>query len=105
MKKIESAHDVFWLARYAHNTLDPLIKAAKQYDPSIWFKTELVFGRVTTWNPTGFEVNIAAHWDGPLMFLHELGLTTKAQVDKVAAKVQEFIDAEQAKPLETAIPA
>lgn len=95
--KIETAHDVFWLARYAHNTIHPLIKAAQQYDPSIRLGIELRFEEKFTWLPNGACLNIISHWDGRLMFLHENWLTSKTQVDKAAAKVQEFIDAEQAK--------
>ena len=95
--KIESAHDVFWLARYAHNTIDPLIKAAQQYDPSISLNVGMDFAHDKSPFTKEFSVAVTAHWERPLMFLQSYGLTTTAQIDRVAATVQEFIDAEQAK--------
>ena len=36
-------HDVFWLARYAHNTLAPLFAEVKAIEPSLRFSIELAF--------------------------------------------------------------
>ena len=94
MNKIESAHDVFWLARYAHNTLDPLFKAARQYEPSLYLVMQMNFSGATL---TENSVSVFGHWDRDRMFLYAPTLRTTAGVDKAAAKVQKFIDTEQAK--------
>lgn len=95
---MSNPNDIFWLARYAHNTVAPLIAEAQQYEKSISFKIELRFASADGSYPKTDAVNVLGFWerDRPLMFLHENGLTTKEAVDKVAAKVQEFINAEQA---------
>lgn len=98
MKKIASAHDVFWLARYAHNTLEPLITAAKQYDPTIQWSIELVFADKDSHFAKDNHIDLKAHWkrDRPIMLFQSTHRHTKADVDAVAALVQAFIDAEQA---------
>jgi hypothetical protein len=98
VKTIESAHDVFWLARYAHNTLDPLVKAAKQYDPTIQWSIELVFADKDSHFAKDNHIDLKAHWkrDRPIMLFQSTHRYTKADVDAVAAKVQAFIDAQQA---------
>lgn len=92
----QNPNDTFWLARHAHNVLSPLIEAARQYEPSIFFSIELNFDVERTYRHAGSYLDIIAHWDRDGMFLHENSITTNAQVDAVAAKVQAFIDAEQA---------
>ena len=91
-------NDTFWLARYAHNTLAPLIEAAKQYEPSISLHIELTFDIERSYRAAGSFLTVRAHWDRkqPLMLLRTSDLTTKEGVDKVAAEVQKFIDTEQA---------
>ena len=92
----QNPNDTFWLARYAHNTLAPLIEAARQYEPEIHYSIQVTFDVEQTYRAAGSYLAIHAHWTRPLMLLHESNLTTKADVDKAAAKVQTFIDAEQA---------
>jgi hypothetical protein len=96
VKRAVSAHDVFWLARYAHNTLDPLFKAARQYDPTIHFILNLNFAAD---HPVykADSLGIYGHWAGDGMFIYRPRMSTTAEVQAVAAWVQEFIDAEQAK--------
>jgi hypothetical protein len=99
MNKIESAHDVFWLARYAHNTLDPLFKAAKQYDPTIQWSIELTFADKDSQYAKSNHVTLRAHWarEQPIMLFQVPHLYDKGGVDGAAAKLQAWIDAEQAK--------
>lgn len=95
MKKIESAHDVFWLARHTHNVLAPLFKEARQYDPKIHFIINLNFQAE---HPVYKEdsVGVLAHWDKDDMFIYRPRLSTTGDVAKVAAHIQEFINTEQA---------
>lgn len=95
--KIETAHDVFWLARYAHNTLDPLFKAARQYEQGLYPRIEMDFCSTNAPYHGYPHITVTSHWKRPGMFLQEICLTTKADVDRAAAKLQAFIDAEQAK--------
>jgi hypothetical protein len=110
VKKIASAHDVFWLARHAHNTLDPLFKEARQSEPTIHFILNLNFAAE---HPVykADSLGIMGHWDKEGMFIFQPRLHTPEDVAKVAAKIQEFICSEQAatvatlQPLEVGIPA
>lgn len=92
-----TAHDIFFLARMAHNTLDPLFKAARQYEPSVFPRIEMDFGGTDGPYHGYHHITIVSHWKREGMFLQSVALTSKDDIDKVAAKVQVFIDAEQAK--------
>lgn len=94
MKKIGSAHDVFWLARHAHNILDPLFREARQFDSTIHFILNLNFADEHPVYKSN-SVGVYAHWAKEGMFIYQPHLYTTADVDKVAAKVQEFICSEQ----------
>lgn len=80
-------NEVFWLARYAHNTLAPLFKEAQAIEPSIKYTIEMHF-----YNPevrfTG-SIGVYAHWDRPGMFLHTLSQKSKADIDTVARSLRE----------------
>lgn len=89
-------NDTFWLARHAHNVLAPLIEAARQYEPSIHYTLILGFDTEKSFRHAGSFLDIIAHWGRTGMFLYDTNLTTKERVARVAAKVQAFIDTEQA---------
>lgn len=99
--KIESAHDVFWLARYAHNTIDPLITAAQQYDPSATLEIQMSFCHADSphFGQSHLTIIVRAKSQPNRIMAYSTSrlITTPEQVDAEAAKVQEFIDAEQAK--------
>ena len=99
--KIESAHDVFWLARYAHNTIAPLITAAQQYDPSATLEIQMGFYHADSpyFGQHHLTIAVRAKSQPNQIMAFSTGrlVATTAQVDAEAAKVQEFIDAEQAK--------
>ena len=92
-----SGHDVFWLARHAHNVLDPLIKVAQTYEPSIIFKIEMRFDCIGGNNkPLSNAVEVMAHWDrGGMFFMSEL-LRDKSGLDRWAKFIRDFCDKEQA---------
>ena len=99
--KIESAHDVFWLARYAHNTIDPLITAAQQYDPSATLEIQMGFYHADSpyFGQPHLTIAVRAKSQPNQIMAYSTGrlVATTAQVDAEATKVQAFIDAEQAK--------
>jgi hypothetical protein len=97
VNKIETAHDVFWLARHAHNTLAPLITAAQQYEPSINLHIEMNFCDANSPFSKNNSIGVDSHWKRGGMFHQGIQITTQAQIARIAAKVQDFIDAEQAK--------
>lgn len=88
--KTNTDHEVFWLARYTHNTLAPLIAEAKAIEPSIRLSIELAFA-----NPskpfTHGHVNVYAHWDRDKMFLYDMRHRTKVDIDKLADQVKDKI--------------
>lgn len=91
-----NAHEVFWLARYAHNTLAPLIKAAQQYEPSIRLSIVSRFDSQASNQAIDNSIEAVAHWGRPGMFFMSGVIRDKNQLAHWAAKVQTFIDTEQA---------
>ncbi len=85
-------HDVFWLARYAHNTLAPLMDEAKAIEPSIQFHLELAFADADSKFQQDNHVNFLSHWGRDGMFLQTWHHRTKADIDKLAEQVRAKID-------------
>lgn len=92
----QNPNDTFFLARYAHNVLAPLFETARQYEPSLRYQFHLNFDIARSYSDAGSYLDILVHWDRDGMFLTAYNRTTEADVDKVAAEVQKFIDTEQA---------
>jgi hypothetical protein len=82
-----SSHDIFWLARYAHNKTAPLIEQAKAIEPSIMFSIHITFADEGTVYD-GNNIGIYSHWDRDGMFQYSTWLRTKADVDRFVAKVE-----------------
>jgi len=92
-------HEVFWLARYAHNVIAPIVAEARKYEPSTQFDIEMSFcnedspfhkaNHVTVWVRAKGQPNDHV--------AHETVTTTRAQVDALAVRVQEFIGIRQTK--------
>lgn len=93
----QNPNRMFWLARYAHNTLDPLLKQAKEFEPSLHWTIELNFADQDSRHYKYNFININAFWSRDGMFLYETHLVLSENVDRVARKVQAFIDKESAK--------
>lgn len=98
----DNPNDTFWLARYAHNQLAPLIAQAKAAEPSLTLIIQLTFADTESVYE-GNSINVYSHWDREGMFQYVTWLRTTAEVDKLAAKVAD--DVANLKPLETGIPA
>lgn len=85
-------HEVFWLARYAHNTLAPLFAEVKTLEPSIRFSIEMVFANPDRSHTEG-SIEVRGHWDrrDPVMFLQRGHLSAKADIDQLAEVVKDKI--------------
>jgi len=85
-------HDIFWLARYAHNKLAPLFAEVKTLEPQIRFSIEMVFANPDRPYTEGF-VTVYGHWTRkePLMFLSASRQHSKADIDLVAELVRDKI--------------
>lgn len=87
-------HEVFWLARYAHNTLAPVVAEARKYAPSIQFDIEMSF---CTEDSPFHKVNHVTVWvrakgQPHSSVAHETVMTTRAQVDALVERVRAKID-------------
>lgn len=93
-----SDHDVFWLARYAHNTLAPLIKAAQQYEPSVTHSIEMAFDHADApyHKQPHLTIYVRAQNQPHTILARDYVSTSTADIDRVAETVQTFIDKEQA---------
>jgi hypothetical protein len=83
-----TSHDIFWLARYAHNTLAPVFAQAKAIEPSLQFQIEITFADEDSKFSHENHITIASHWGRDGMFQYSTWLRTKADVDRFAAKVE-----------------
>lgn len=93
-------HEVFWLASHIHNKLQPLIAAAQQYDPSTRLKVEMQFAPASEHILAGTVAASIYQGDtstGITSLGHTWSMRDKAELQPLVAKVQAFIDAEQAK--------
>lgn len=91
-KQTITAHDVFWLARYTHNALQPLIVQAREVDPSIRFHVEMSFDEGATHGQKFNNISVSSHWASHGMFLYEICLTTKEEVDRMADRMKKNIE-------------
>ena len=80
-------NDMFWLARYAHNTLAPIFAEAKAIEPTLTYSIQLTFADVESVH-NGDHLGVYAHWDRDGMFQYSPWLRTKGEVDFFADKVQ-----------------
>lgn len=87
-----NANDLFWLARYAHNTLAPLFNEAKAIVPTIQFHIELNFADADSAHNKYNSLNVASHWSRSDMFVHSICNQTKADIDQLAERVRADVD-------------
>lgn len=95
MNKQINDHEVFWLARYAHNTLAPLLKEAREYEPSMDFTIQMAFCNEDSPFHKYSHIVVSSHWKRDGMFHLSTTLTDKGGVDHVASNVRDFIAKEQ----------
>ena len=107
-----AAQDLFWLAHYTFNSINPLVEEAKAIEPTIHLGLDVTFGHPEAWHTKEPKVTASIHWSRDGMLAWSPQLKTKADVDKftetVRAKVDKLIlqDAvAEMQPLEAGIPA
>lgn len=83
-----SAHEIFWLAHYAYNTLNPLLNEARKIEPSIGLRIEIDTAAKARGRNQNSSLSIVCHWDRERMFLFEHTLTSKEDIDAVAEQVR-----------------
>ncbi|MCW2132931.1 hypothetical protein [Arthrobacter sp. VKM Ac-2550] len=81
-----TAHDLFWLARYAYNTLNPAVQELREVVPSARFSIDLKFDNRQYSKPT--HLTIAVFWDREGMVEHGIVLTTTDQIDRSVETVR-----------------
>jgi hypothetical protein len=87
-----TVHDVFWLARYAHNKMAPLFAELKTLEPSTQFNIDMSFADATSVYQKDNHVTVDAHWGRTGMFLQSGHMLTKADIDKLAEQVRAKVD-------------
>lgn len=92
MSKNMTDHELFWLARYAHNTLSPLFSELRKIEPSIHVTIASVFTtKDSLYNLLG-GVSVDVHWARDSMFLQSSGHSSKEDIDRLAVRVKADIE-------------
>lgn len=85
---MSGAHDLFWVASYAHNTLQPIIDQMNEADPELkaYLNTEIAgrgAGLLTS------RVKVVVWTDSPVRILMQSGVfnATKAEIDSMAERL------------------
>lgn len=89
--------EVFRLAQYAYDKLSPLYERARNVEPTTSFHIYCNFSHTEAWNHNSSHIDVCAHWARKGMLHQDLGLTTEAEVDKVAASLSRRIAGLRAK--------
>lgn len=92
-------HEVFWLARYAHNRLAPLFAELKTIEPSIYTSIEMRFPDKDSVYASLNGVQVSVHWAREPMFLQSAPLVSTADIDELAAEVRADIEKLRAETL------
>jgi len=87
-----AAHDLFFLAHYAYNTLSPMVEEAKAIEPSVQLGIDLVFGHDDAVFTKTHRVVADIHWSRDGMVGRSYQLHNKADVDKFAETLRAKID-------------
>lgn len=87
--KAGNAHELFWLASYAHRTLVPVFEELRALEPTSAMSIEMTFGDERY--PEPWHLTVVGHWKRHGMILQEICLTTTAGVDRAAEKVRAVV--------------
>jgi hypothetical protein len=87
-----AAQDLFFLAHYAYNTLNPLVDEAKAIEPSIQLGINAVFGHDKAVHTKVHHVEAAIHWKRDGMLALSNRLHNKSEVDLFAENLRGKID-------------
>lgn len=90
--KTLTSHYVFWLARYAHNKLQPLFNELREIEPSIYTEIGLRFPTSDSVYPGLNGIQVSVHWKREGMFLHSSSLRSADEIDALAVEVKADIE-------------
>ena len=89
---MSAAQDLFWLAHYTFNTLNPLVEEAKAFEPTVQMGVDVTFGHEAAVFTKTHSTKVEIHWDREGMLAHSMRLNTKSDVDKFAETLRTKID-------------
>jgi hypothetical protein len=87
-----AAQDLFFLAHYAYNTLNPLVDEAKAIEPSTQFSIHTVLGHENAVHWKVGHIEVALHWKRAGMLALSSCLRNKTDVDLFATTLRTKID-------------
>jgi hypothetical protein len=89
---MSAAQDLFFLAHYAFNTLNPLVDEAKAIEPSTQFSIHTVLGHENAVHWKVGHIEVALHWKRAGMLALSSCLRNKTDVDLFAKQLRAKID-------------
>ena len=87
-----AAQDLFWLAHYTYNTLNPLVEEAKAIEPSTQLGIDIVFGNEDSVFTKTHRIVADIHWSLDGMVGRSYQLHNKTDVDAFAETLRGKID-------------
>lgn len=85
-------NDIFWLARYAYNTINPLVEEAKAVEPSTTLYLELGFGHEYGAHHKFCRLGANVHWSRDGMLAMSTSMENKTEVDLFAKNLRVKVD-------------
>jgi hypothetical protein len=89
---MSAAHDLFFLAHYAYNILNPLVDEAKAIEPSTVLYLDLGFGDKTSVHHKVHRLSVNIHWGRGDMLAMSPSMANKTDVDLFADALRGKID-------------
>lgn len=87
-----AAQDLFFLAHYAYNTLNPLVDEAKAIEPSVQLGLDVTFGHEQAAYTKQHKITAEVHWSRDGMLGRSWVMKCKADVDMFADNLRDKID-------------
>lgn len=87
-----AAQDLFWLAHYTFNTINPLVEEAKVFEPTVQLGVDVTFGHEAAVYTKTHSTKVEVHWDREGMLAQSMRLNTKSDVDKFAGILRTKVD-------------
>lgn len=87
-----AAQDLFWLAHYAYNTINPLVDEAKAIEPTIQLGLDVTFGHEGAVFTKTHSVKAEIHWERDGMLAQSLRLKDTTDVDRFAESLRGKVD-------------
>lgn len=89
---MSAAHELFFLAHYSYNILNPLVEEAKAIEPTTQFYIDLAFGHEQAVFTKAHRVVAEIHWDRDGMLARSTPMKTKTEVDLFAEVLRAKIE-------------